>query len=475
MNLFPFGQVAPGSRVILYGAGTAGQTFLAELEKTGYADVVAVADRDYDRYALDCRLIAPEAIRGEAYDVLVVTIDDPQVAQAAARDLSERCGVPAKRIVCAAGSNLVLRKVEKLPVAVGALAFAREERISLAFWLSNGLGDQIISKKVVTGIVSYLGAENCMVDLYVPPNGMRYVRAVFGDCPYIHAYIPGERQIFLWKDRYDVAICGTHRILTVYAKPEDVLAAKGERLCRLARMLVEKDRAYGLSYARHYDSFIHFERCKRNGWDMYSFFNYYGVLHFEDNRVPIPLSAEAEKVYEQLHLGRYLTLNYGWGSSANGDTTVIHAKAWPFSYYERLVALLHAAFPQVRIVQLGVATTPRMKGVDVCAFNQDIEVVKHILRHALVHVDCEGGLQHLATQLGTKCVVPFGPTPVAYFGYPQNINLTAGDCHDCVFLSLDLRTCARHLPVPECMQRVTPEMVCEAIQTYLAPRLEAGA
>ena len=96
-----------------------------------------------------------------------------------------------------------------------------------------------------------------------------------------------------------------------------------------------------------------------------------------------------------------------------------------------------------------------------------MEIVKHILRHAIFHLDIDAGLVHLATQLGTKCIVLFGPTPVDLLGYPQNINITAGDCQGCAGLYDDLYKCARNMDKPECMYSITPELVLEHVEKYL--------
>ena len=78
---------------------------------------------------------------------------------------------------------------------------------------------------------------------------------------------------------------------------------------------------------------------------------------------------------------------------------------------------------------------------------------------------------HLATQLGTKCAVLYGPTQVTYVGYPQNINIQAGTCHDCYGLYDNLDRCARGLDEPECMYSITPEYVMENIKKYLETKI----
>ena len=67
---------------------------------------------------------------------------------------------------------------------------------------------------------------------------------------------------------------------------------------------------------------------------------------------------------------------------------------------------------------------------------ESLELVKYVLKGSLLHIDCDSGLVHLATQLGTKCVVLFGQTSVWYFGYEQNINIVSKVCNSCYFFGL---------------------------------------
>ena len=72
-----------------------------------------------------------------------------------------------------------------------------------------------------------------------------------------------------------------------------------------------------------------------------------------------------------------------------------------------------------------------------------------------------------ATQLGTKCIVLFGPTVREYYGYEQNINIQAGNCHNCWGLYSDVNRCARDLKEPECMYAITPDMVMRHLEEYM--------
>ena len=75
---------------------------------------------------------------------------------------------------------------------------------------------------------------------------------------------------------------------------------------------------------------------------------------------------------------------------------------------------------------------------------------------------------HLATQFGTKCAVIFGPTPMHFYGYPQNINIVYEGCCNCMGSHPDWAfECFRGLAEPECMYKVTPEIVMGRVRGYI--------
>lgn len=90
-------------------------------------------------------------------------------------------------------------------------------------------------------------------------------------------------------------------------------------------------------------------------------------------------------------------------------------------------------------------------------------MVKYILKNALFHLDCEGGLVHLATAIGTKCIVLFGPTPLKYYAYPQNVNIHTGVCEGCMDLSDNWPYECINNKRQCCMYSITPEMVMKNI------------
>jgi ADP-heptose:LPS heptosyltransferase len=98
---------------------------------------------------------------------------------------------------------------------------------------------------------------------------------------------------------------------------------------------------------------------------------------------------------------------------------------------------------------------------------ESFELVEKIITDSKLHFDCESGLVHVATQLGVKCFVVFGPTPIWYFGYEGNCNIGPKVCGECKGLLNDWYTHCIKYDSPKCMESITAQMVFEKIEDYL--------
>ncbi len=133
----------------------------------------------------------------------------------------------------------------------------------------------------------------------------------------------------------------------------------------------------------------------------------------------------------------------------------------------------HLSEAGLKVVQLGEAHETLVDGVDVDmrGKTQLIETA-YVLKMASVHVDTEGGLVHLARAMNTRSVVAFGPTPVGFFGYPQNDNIAPPLCGNCWWTSNRWATqCPRELAEPECMSAHSPLVLAQrAVKLVTAER-----
>ncbi len=104
--VFPYDDIEPGAKIILYGAGDVGQAYYAQILKTKYCEVVAWIDRDYKKYSewgLNVKYI--NDFLEEEYDLILLAVADMAVA----RDINSFLlgyGVNPEKIVWGIGSTL---------------------------------------------------------------------------------------------------------------------------------------------------------------------------------------------------------------------------------------------------------------------------------------------------------------------------------------------------------------------------------
>lgn len=159
---------------------------------------------------------------------------------------------------------------------------------------------------------------------------------------------------------------------------------------------------------------------------------------------------------------QYVTVHDGYDAQVGSIARA--TKTWSLSAWADLVNRLRNL--GVMVVQLGGPTSRRIPGVDLDLVGMTgIEESLGILAGARCHVDGESGLVHAAYRMGVPTVAMFGPTPKEFFGYPENENLSAGDCGGCFWLTDSwLERCAVGNPAPYCMDRIKPLQVLQAIE-----------
>ena len=465
--MFPFEKVPVASKIIIYGVGQVGQSFLLQLELTNFCKVVAVADRAYNRYPqMNVPLIAPEKINYYDFDYAVIAIDGTDRINAIAEHLKSM-GIPDKKIIGI--SNRKLSPAASVMFDVNSneydFAYKNKEQISVAIFLAGGLGDCIIAKKFITALAEKIAGKFSM-DLYGDIHNLECIKSFFADCDFVANIFMGRNLYYAKRGEYDLAL----RVLTFV----NIDVFNRERTVTFDSMFaetVDKLQAaikhYELSGEKLLESGIHFNRLRYTHKNCYTFFAYGGVLDITDRNVKIPLDENAVSAYNALNLpAEYITINYGWGNNIHGEYKPPN-KVWPFEYYETLINLVKKSFPHIHVVQTGMQHSPKLPNADSYVFNKNIDVLEYVLKNSWLHIDCESGLVHLATQLGTKCAVMFGPTDVETFGYDENINIAATVCGGCRALFEDFSLCLHENEDKMCMYSITPEIVFERITRYL--------
>lgn len=461
--LFPYEKVAQGSDVLIYGAGIMGMEYLKQMLITGYCNVVGMIDKRHQEFPPMKVPVCPSgAIPQLKFEYVVVALRSALWLDEIKEELLGY-GVGEDKIICVyeREESIPLDQEEILPPSrTPALAY-RQSAISVAILASGGIGDMVIQKRFIEELIRL--APDCRIDIYYS-RVEGFLEYLYSGCRNVNAVIPDPG---VWYHaRHTEYTLGIEMASTRYIHVDSVKKAVLEEHCAELADRVWKLKEESEKEDFTFNTLIYAVNHRRmlQGCNAYTALGYNGAFGIQDKKVDIPLAGEAEKEFRKLRLGEYITVGYGNGTDRRMDRV---AKMWPQEYFERTVAMFRKKYPSVQVVQVGGRGQPELKGADRYLLGEKFEVVAHVLRNAIFHLDIEGGLVHIASQLGTKCIVLFGPTPKELYGYEGNINISAGTCQDCTGLYRDPYMCARGMERPECMYSITPELVMDNICSYM--------
>lgn len=195
-----------------------------------------------------------------------------------------------------------------------------------------------------------------------------------------------------------------------------------------------------------------------------------GVPVGQNDRAPIRLDAQKLKEVLQTHglYGkRYVTIHDG--TNTNTDLHGRHAtRCWPREHWQAFGKLFKEKFPDILLVQLGGANSAPFDFADICLVGKtSVPQLPYILQGALLHIDGESGMVHLANLTDTRSIVLFGPSPLPYLAYARNINLRAENCRDCMCIYTDWMSRCPLFEKNECLWAIKPQTVFEKAEAFL--------
>ena len=341
-------------------------------------------------------------------------------------------------------------------------------KISIAFCLQYGLGDSLVAKKVFDALAAI--EPDCATDIFYKEKRHRiFAEAFYGDSKNLNRILSYEKFYERLLAEYDlaVAVIGTHCVVFEGANSARLKSAT-PKLWQTALLIEEYNKAnvFGIEPLGTSVSLRNVAISRIIHKNFFWFLSCGGVLPFHDDRVDIKLSPANKRDFENLRLGQYITIY----SNIGRNEIRPKVKTWPMKYLVEYVALVKKNFPQLEVVQVGGANEAEISNVDKKFLSGDLELTKYILANSLLHVGCEGGLIHLATALGTKCLVFFGSSDWHYFSYDRNINLASTVCEPCMYILPRFDVCLRGEKNPPCMLDITPQEAFDVTKEYLHSR-----
>jgi hypothetical protein len=163
---------------------------------------------------------------------------------------------------------------------------------------------------------------------------------------------------------------------------------------------------------------------------------------------------------------RYITIHNGYDANfklLNESST----KNYP--HFEYIVKQIEEKL-KLPVVQLGISKTSKSLKSSINLLDKTtFQETAYVIKNSLLHLDIESGLVHLASALGTKSLVLFGPTPKEYFGYEGNINLSLLNCNPCWWLKNGwMAGCMLPSKSHMCLVELDPDFVLKQAIEFLS-------
>lgn len=343
--------------------------------------------------------------------------------------------------------------------------------LRIAFELSGGMGDYVIAANYLSYFTEQYCAAEDTITLYFP-QGLGLAACIFRQTG--HLLLREGRQ-YKHPCSYDIYIMLSRFPRVIFFRERRI-----RLVCPKLLQYIGICRAFELQHPYFFNCVPFCDGqaaayCEIIGQKRIQQPDICGFLGIEEKyHYRIQIAEDEERYLDSLHIRskQFITIHHGCDTKYAGST-----KLWPLQNYRKLVHLLRQRYPDLVVVQIGVSKVrfPKVDGVDIyLAGKTNMEQVKVLLKHSLVHIDNEGGLVHMRHALqGGRSVVLFGPTSDRFYGYSENSNLRSSTCpRACEWLAADWsdRCMRQNSSIPACMEALQPELVLERVGAFLDAR-----
>ena len=337
------------------------------------------------------------------------------------------------------------------------------KEIRIAIYLGGALGDYIVYLNFVDELAL---SDNISITLFLDRIG--FANFVYGKRKNITIVHDLDNYLFINANKkYDLSLHFDHGITIYHHNLSSIKSKSYDFYIKTCRMLeyVKKNRV-DIS-EQQLRQLVIFKKAQFSGDNKWSKLSAGGVISDNNKYSCIILNPSCYNVLCKYNLNdkKYITINYGADKNMGGES---QTKVVPSINLEKFIEQFKVNYPEYTIVQTGTSNSSKLKNVHLYAFDCSLDETAIILKNSELHIDSEGGLVHLASQLSTKCIVGFGPTPAFYYGYERNINIVSELCNNCMSVTNDWNLhCPKGQYHPECTYSITGELIFKKADEYL--------
>lgn len=163
---------------------------------------------------------------------------------------------------------------------------------------------------------------------------------------------------------------------------------------------------------------------------------------------------------------RYITVHNGYDPHM-AISRKPATKCYP--HFGEVISLLRRRDPGILFVQVGIQTSEEIPEADIDLIGAtSLAEVAGLIKGAIMHLDNESGLVHLASAMGTRSCVVFGPTSLRYFGYSANVNVAPSFCGGCWWITETwMNHCPRGFATARCLTEQPAIIIADAASSLL--------
>ncbi|MDR3048784.1 MAG: hypothetical protein LBV16_02945 [Elusimicrobiota bacterium] len=361
---------------------------------------------------------------------------------------------------------LSYKEKKDYPLPAISISGGGEQKPKIAVWATGGFGDLLIVSACIKEIYEQFGKPIIDVFYHIPANS----DFVFKNVLYVNKVY--DRKLYQkMQGGYQIVLEMLQHIVPAKANIKSL--AKEPKLANFMLALKKHNKKYFKFIASRpqFDGAFADIMVNNFGKNRFLAMSFDPYFKFSKDAKPfIYLDNKDLNIIKDngLESKKFITVQHGWDNTSKSKNSA--TKAWFLDYWIEFVKKFKEKFPDIAIVQIGGANGEDIDGIDArlrakTTYNQAAILIKN----SLLHIDTEGGMVHLAHILGIKSVVLFGPTNKDYFAYENNINISAGTCSNCWWLTNDwLIKCPNGYRQAECMRAIKPDMVLKAVSEYIS-------
>jgi hypothetical protein len=342
-----------------------------------------------------------------------------------------------------------------------SINFAEEPRAAIK--ITGGIGDHIMAARFLRDLFGKVGPF--AFDAYSSrADSAGWLLSGFPECKRIYS------EYFLWEESYrsyPIALYLTQFACVMYESLDRRTIHKWKpgllTVCESLRRYSESIRPHIEHHAR-LDGDLG-RLASLTGFKRHTYLQGMAGIKFGGNLYKLPLNEHALDKFG-LAERRYITVHNGYDAAFEGQGST-STKIYP--HFSGVIDRIKRDCPEIKIVQIGTTTSKPIDGVDLDLIDKTpLNDVVGLLKGAALHLDSESGLVHMASCVGTKSVVVFGPTSVEYYGYEENINIAPTVCGNCWWAKPTWNSqCVRGEVEPSCTYSQEPESVYRQVRSAL--------